>query len=124
MTVASISFDVSTVAVMALAALTGAVIVISLFLSVRRFRARLAQLAGESIAKDRLLEEMRRLEKFRREFVSNITHEIRTPLTGILGAVDVLSEDDSLTSHDLASMLKVLRDQPVRLDKLSQDILS
>ena len=124
MMISTMALDVSTVIVMTSAALMGAVTVMTLFLSVRRFRARLAQLAGESIAKDRLLEEMRRLEKFRREFVSNITHEIRTPLTGILGAVDVLSEDDSLTSNDRAAMLKVLREQAVRLDKLSQDILS
>ena len=124
MMISTMALDVSTVIVMTSAALMGAVTVMTLFLSVRRFRARLAQLAGESIAKDRLLEEMRRLEKFRREFVSNIMHEIRTPLTGILGAVDVLSEDDSLTSNDRAAMLKVLREQAVRLDKLSQDILS
>ena len=106
------------------AALVGAGVVLTLFLTVRRFRARLAQLTGERDAKERLLEEMRRLEKFRREFVSNVTHEIRTPLTGILGAVDVLCEDDSLSPDDRSAMLNVLREQSVRLDKLSRDILS
>jgi two-component system phosphate regulon sensor histidine kinase PhoR len=91
---------------------------------VRRFRARLAQLTGERDAKERLLEEMRKLEKFRREFVSNITHEIRTPLTGIMGAVEVLSEDDSLAPEDRTAMFNVLKEQTVRLDKLAQDILS
>ena len=96
----------------------------AVFFVVRRTRAKLAQLTVERDAKEGLLVEMRKLEKFRRDFVSNITHEIRTPLTGILGAVDVLAEDESLSSSDRAAMLSVLREQSVRLDKLAQDILS
>lgn len=116
--------DVSTIVEITVAALVGAGAVLTLFLTVRRFRARLAQLTGERDAKERLLEEMRKLEKFRREFVSNVTHEIRTPLTGIMGAVDVLSEDDTLPPEDRTAMLNVLKEQTVRLDKLAQDILS
>lgn len=116
--------DVSTVVEVTVAALVGAGVVLTLFLTVRRFRARLAQLTGERDAKERLLEEMRKLEKFRREFVSNVTHEIRTPLTGIMGAVDVLSEDESLPPEDRTAMFNVLKEQTVRLDKLAQDILS
>lgn len=115
---------ISTVVEIIVAALVGAGVVLTLFLTVRRFRARLAQLTGERDAKERLLEEMRKLEKFRREFVSNITHEIRTPLTGIMGAVEVLSEDDSLAPEDRTAMFNVLKEQTVRLDKLAQDILS
>lgn len=94
------------------------------FSIVRRIRAKLARLTGERDAKERLIVEMRKLEKFRREFVSNVTHEIRTPLTGILGAVDVLVEDESLAPEDRVSMLRVLKEQSTRLDKLAQDILS
>ena len=115
---------VSSVFSIPISALVGAGIVLVLFLTVRRFRARLAQLVGERDAKERLIEEMRRLEKFRCEFVSNVTHEIRTPLTGIMGAVDVLSEDYALMPEDRAAMLSVLKEQTVRLDKLAQDILS
>lgn len=108
----------------ALASLLGASVFAALFFAVRRTRAKLAQLTGERDAKERLIVEMRKLEKFRREFVSNITHEIRTPLTGILGAVDVLAEDESLAPEDRAAMLTVLKEQSTRLDKLAQDILS
>ena len=108
----------------ALAALLGMSVFAVVFFAVRRTRAKLLQLTIERDAKERLLVEMRKLEKFRREFVSNVTHEIRTPLTGIIGAVDVLAEDDSLAPEDRSAMLKVLKDQSVRLDKLAQDILS
>ena len=108
----------------ALAALLGMSVFAIAFFAVRRTRAKLLQLTVERDAKERLLVEMRKLEKFRREFVSNVTHEIRTPLTGIMGAVDVLAEDSSLAPEDRAAMLKVLKEQSVRLDKLAQDILS
>ena len=36
------------------------------------------------------IRELARLEKFRRDFVADVSHEIKTPLTGILGAVDML----------------------------------
>ena len=114
-------FDVSG---MTLAVLVSASVSVMLFFAVRRIKAKFMQLTVERDAKERLLVEMRKLEKFRREFVSNVTHEIRTPLTGILGAVDVLAEDESLTVEDRAAMLTVLKEQSVRLDKLAQDILS
>ena len=107
-----------------LAVLLGASVFAAAFYAVRRTRAKLARLTGERDAKERLLVEMRKLEKFRREFVSNVTHEIRTPLTGILGAVDVLAEDESLAPEDRTAMLAVLKEQSTRLDKLAQDILS
>ena len=112
---------------MPVAALWGAIvaaILAAVFLALRRTRAKLARITGERDAKDRLLAEMRKLEKFRRDFVSNVTHEIRTPLTGILGAVDVLAEDEALTPEDRSAMLTVLKEQSSRLDKLAQDILS
>ena len=118
------SFDLPDIPGMALAFVLGAAVLAAVFLIVRRTRAKLAQLTGERDAKERLIVEMKKLEKFRREFVSNVTHEIRTPLTGILGAVDVLAEDESLAPEDRAAMLTVLKEQSSRLDKLAQDILS
>ena len=41
------------------------------------------------------IRELARLEKFRRDFISDVSHEIKTPLTGILGAVDLLREEGS-----------------------------
>ena len=41
------------------------------------------------------IRELARLEKFRRDFVADVSHEIKTPLTGILGAVELLDEQQS-----------------------------
>lgn len=107
-----------------LAALTGAVIAAIAHFLLKKNRVRVAQLVSERDAKEQLLQEMRKLEKFRRDFISNLTHELRTPLTGILGAVEILNDFDSLTQDDKATMLDILKNETIRLDKLAQDILA
>ena len=105
---------------------SGACIILMLILLARRNEARFARIAAERDAKEKLLSEMRKLENFRRDFVSNVTHEIKTPITGILGAVDLLSDDSSaaLSPSDRAEILSVLQSQSKRLNALAEDILS
>ncbi len=105
---------------------SGACIILMLILIARRNEARIARLAAERDAKEKLLAEMRKLESFRRDFVSNVTHEIKTPITGILGAVDILidSAAQRLSADERSEVLNVLRDQSVRLNALAEDILS
>ena len=91
----------------------------------RRFERRLSRLSIERDMQDNLLAKMRSLEEFRSDFISNVTHEIKTPVTGILGAVDVFSDGYSdLDELDRRELLKVMKDQSVRLNALVEDILS
>ena len=103
----------------------GALVVLVLIFFMRRYEARLARLAAERDVQARLVAEMRKLEEFRRDFISNVTHEIRTPVTGILGAVDILTDNgDELDDGDRRELMKVLKDQSVRLNSLVEDILA
>ena len=61
------------------------------------------------------IRELARLEKFRRDFVADVSHEIKTPLTGILGAVDMLEGDSPL--------VPLIRKEATRLNGLVQSIL-
>lgn len=102
----------------------GALVVLVLIFFMRRYEERLSLLALERDLQDKLLSEMRKLEEFRRDFISNVTHEIKTPVTGILGAVDVLADGGlGLDERDRQELLKVLKDQSVRLNALVEDIL-
>ena len=102
----------------------GALVVLVLIFFMRRYEERLSRLALERDLQDKLLSEMRKLEEFRRDFISNVTHEIKTPVTGILGAVDVLADaGHGLDERDRQELLKVLKDQSVRLNALVEDIL-
>ena len=102
----------------------GALVVLVLIFFMRRYEERLSRLALERDLQDKLLSEMRKLEAFRRDFISNVAHEVKTPVTGILGAVDVLADGGlGLDERDRQELLKVLRDQSVRLNALVEDIL-
>ena len=65
------------------------------------------------------IRELKRLETFRREFISDVSHEIKTPLTGILGAIDLLQPTDPST----ARLLPLIRKESVRLNALVQSVL-
>lgn len=104
---------------------TGALIVAALFFVTRRYERRLSHLAAERDLQDRMMEEMRKLECFRRNFISNVTHEIRTPVTGILGATEMLADDAArLDDKDRAELRNVLKSHSTRLVALVDDILA
>lgn len=107
-----------------LAGLVGAFGLTLVFLFVERLLVRVRELAAERDRKEAQLAELRRAEAFRREFVSDVTHEIRTPLTGILGAVELLSGETPVTEDDRRALLGMLRKESMRLNDLAQDILS
>lgn len=52
--------------------------------------------------------ELRRLETVRRDFVANVSHELKTPLTSIAGYVETLLHDttDAATTHQFLSTIR------------------
>lgn len=105
-----------------LAGFAGACGVLFVFLFTNRLVTRNRALARERDEKARQLEDMERREAFRRDFVANVTHEIKTPVTGIMAAADMLS-DDSLPAADRATLLDLLKRESRRLDALAHDVL-
>jgi signal transduction histidine kinase len=66
--------------------------------------------------------EIRRLERVRRDFVANASHELKTPLTSIRGFAETLLEDDP--PEDLrAGFLTSIRENTLRLQRLVDDLL-
>ena len=106
-----------------LAGLVGACGILMLFLFVDRILARNRALARERDEQARKFEELRRAEAFRRDFVSDVTHEIKTPLTGILAAVDMLQEEDASDSAERRALTEMIRRESTRLNNLVQDVL-
>lgn len=70
------------------------------------------------------LTQQRRMESFRSDFIANVSHEIKTPLTCIVGAVETLQEEEDMTPEAKAKLLAILAQQSRRLNLLVQDILS
>ena len=111
---------------MVLSALVGASGLLLVLLFSIRLVARNRALARERDAKAQLLAELQRVADFRRDFIANVSHEIKTPLTGILGAVDLLCGPgaENLPEADRRDLFAMLRRESTRLDALARDILS
>jgi two-component system phosphate regulon sensor histidine kinase PhoR len=64
-----------------------------------------------------------RLETMRRDFVANVSHELKTPLTVLSGFLETISES-ALTAKQQADYLALMRDQAERMQRLVDDLLT
>jgi two-component system phosphate regulon sensor histidine kinase PhoR len=68
--------------------------------------------------------EIRRLETIRSDFVANVSHELKTPLTSIKGFVETLLEGALDDKENNRNFLKIIQSHTARLDNLVDDLLS
>lgn len=69
------------------------------------------------------LTKVRRLEKLQKDFVGNVSHELKTPVTSLIGFTETLldgAKDDPAT---LTSFLEIMQKDAIRLDKLIREII-
>lgn len=67
--------------------------------------------------------QIRKLENMRRDFVSNVTHELKTPLTSIRGFVDTLKAGAIKEEQVAARFIDIIDIESERLSSLINDIL-
>jgi two-component system, OmpR family, phosphate regulon sensor histidine kinase PhoR len=67
--------------------------------------------------------EMRRLETVRSDFVANVSHELKTPLTSIKGFVETLLEGALEDKENSRAFLRIIQDHAERLNNLVNDLL-
>ena len=70
------------------------------------------------------ISELERLEGLRRDFVSNVSHELKTPLTAIHGYVETLLEPAGMDKKTRKRFLRKIRKQSRRLSALVSDLLT
>jgi two-component system phosphate regulon sensor histidine kinase PhoR len=68
------------------------------------------------------LTSVRRLETVRRDFVANVSHELKTPLTAIRGFAETLSSELSSDAHH-AQFAETIRANAERMQQLIDDLL-
>ncbi|GAB7388614.1 ATP-binding protein [Bacillaceae bacterium] len=68
--------------------------------------------------------EIRRLEKMRSEFVANVSHELKTPITAVKGFAETLLDGAMHDEETCRSFLKIIYDESDRLHRLINDILN
>ena len=70
-----------------------------------------------------MTDELNAMEKMRQEFVSNVSHEIQSPLTSIKGFARAL-QDNNLSEEKREHYLTIIETETTRLSKLSQNLLN
>lgn len=73
--------------------------------------------SGISVA----VEERLKSERFRTELITNVSHDLKTPLTSIVNYVHLLSKLD--LPEDARTYVEVLQRQSARLKKLTEDLV-
>jgi two-component system, OmpR family, phosphate regulon sensor histidine kinase PhoR len=66
---------------------------------------------------------LNQLENMRKEFVSNVSHELKTPLTAIRGFVETLKDGAIEDPNTAGKFLKIIDIESQRLEKLISDLL-
>lgn len=67
---------------------------------------------------------MRRLEDMRRGFVANVSHELKTPITSIMGFVETICDQAPSLPDDMERFLHIVLKQANRLNAIVDDLLA
>ncbi len=68
------------------------------------------------------VEEQLKSERLKTELITNVSHDIKTPLTSIINYVDLLKKED-ITTEKAAEYLAILDNKSQRLKKLTEDLV-
>lgn len=68
------------------------------------------------------VDERMKSERFKTELITNVSHDIKTPLTSIINYVDLLERTD-ISDETAKEYLEVLERQSARLKKLIEDLI-
>ncbi|MDB4890664.1 MAG: phoR [Gemmatimonadetes bacterium] len=65
---------------------------------------------------------LRRLETIRRDFVANVSHELKTPLTVVSGYAETLL-DEGIPTEQRRKFVKTIRDNAMRMQRIVDELL-
>ncbi len=82
--------------------------------------ASINKMAGDISA---MMENERRSEELKHELITNVAHDLRTPLTSIIGYLD-LAKEDKADQEERTRYLSIAYDKSKRLENLIEDLFS
>ena len=66
----------------------------------------------------------RNLDKVRRDFVANVSHELRSPLTSLIGFIETLRSNDDIDEDSRSHFLSIMDEESRRMTRLIDDLIS
>ncbi|MEN8262712.1 MAG: ATP-binding protein [Nitrospirota bacterium] len=94
-----------------------------LSVSVSPLSYRIGELAGV-VAIFHDTTQMRKLEQMRKDFVANVSHEIKTPVTAIQGFAETLLDGAMHDTENAGKFLETIKTHSERLNRLVEDLLT
>ncbi len=85
---------------------------------------RLREIAKLATAMNKMGSQLHHLEAVRRDFVANVSHELKTPVTSIKGFVETLLDGAMDEREDLQRFLEIVGKQADRLGLIVEDLLT
>lgn len=73
---------------------------------------------------NKLSTKLSKVEILRRDFVANVSHELKTPITSIKGFIEALLDGAKDDKKDLEKFLKIISKQVDRLSEIVEDLLT
>ena len=67
---------------------------------------------------------LKKLEQIRADFVANVTHEIKTPLTAIIGYLETIKDGAINNINETKKFIDIILKQAERLNRLVEDLLT
>ena len=93
--------------------------------SFRKFKVRLCRITEGRVAV--LVMDMtlhRNLEKMRRDFVANVSHELRSPLSTIMGFIETMGTSERVDGPTRQRFLGIMDEEARRMSRLIDDLMS
>ena len=79
----------------------------------------------QNLLVSRDISQLERMETMRRDFIANVSHELKTPLTVVAGFSEMLADGfTSYSEEEVAHYLKLICEQNARMQRLIEDLLT
>ena len=79
----------------------------------------------QNLLVSRDISQLERIETMRRDFIANVSHELKTPLTVVAGFSEMLSENREINDNaEIKHYLSLICEQTVRMQRLIEDLLT
>ncbi|MDO5520313.1 MAG: HAMP domain-containing sensor histidine kinase [bacterium] len=72
---------------------------------------------------NKMVNELDGMEYMRKDFMSNVSHEVKTPIAAITGFTEILL-DGQITEEEQREYLEIINKESIRISKLCQNMLS
>ena len=95
----------------------------SINLMSQKLEGTIKQLRSSNVELERDIEEKSKIDEMRKQFISDVSHELKTPLTSILGYSETLATSE-YDKELQTKFLNVISSEAVRMTKLVNDLLT